>query len=116
MMQGITKLTGSLKRHPGGHNWPDMELIFDPAQVEIEDNGIYLVQIKYREPVVKRCVNRGSEVILHPALSSVHGQTTVELFGRKMPCQGIEFSDNIYKRYLTVHGRVVGLWAGEADH
>ena len=41
MMDGITELTGSLKRHPGGHNWPDMELVIDSAQVEIEDNGIY---------------------------------------------------------------------------
>jgi hypothetical protein len=90
-----------------------MQIVIDPSQTEIEDNGIYLVQIKDREPVVKRLVNRGdSEVYLHPALSTVHGQTTVKLFGREMPCQSIEFSDNIYKRYVTVHGRVVGIWAG----
>jgi hypothetical protein len=112
MLQGITELSGALERRPGGHNFPDMEVVIDAAQTEVEDNGIYLVQIKDRDPVVKRCVNRGSELLLHPALSPVHGQTTVEIFGRKIPCQGIEFSDNIYKRYITVHGRVVGLWAG----
>jgi hypothetical protein len=113
MYDGIKELTGAQEVRPGGHNWPDMQIVIDPSQTEIEDNGIYLVQIKDRDPVVKRCVNRGStEVYLHPALSTVHGQTTVELFGRKVPCQSIEFSDNIYKRYITVHGRVVGIWAG----
>lgn len=114
MYEGIKELAGSQKLHPGGHNWPDMQVVVDTSQTEVEDHGIYLVQIKDREPVVKRCVNRGdNELYLHPALSSIHGQTTVELFGRKMPCQGIEFSDNIYKRYITVHGRVVGIWAGD---
>lgn len=113
MHDGISELKGQQKLHPGGHNWPDMQIVVDPEQIDVEDHGIYLVQIKDREPVVKRCVNRGSELFLHPALSSVHGQKTVELFGRKVPCQTIEFSDNIYKRYITVHGRVVGIWAGD---
>lgn len=112
MMQGITELTGKLERRPGGHNFPDMEVVIDTAQTEVEDGQIYLVQIKDRDPVVKKCINRGSELLLHPALATIHGQTTVEIFGRKIPCQDIEFSDNIYKRYITVHGKVVGLWAG----
>ena len=113
LLNGITELTGALERRPGGHNFPDMEVVIDPAQVEVADGEIYMVQIKDRDPVVKKCVNRGSELMLHPALSSIHGQTTVNLFGRNVPCQGIEFSDNIYKRHITVHGKVVGLWAGQ---
>lgn len=112
MLDGISELRAGHERRPGGHNWPDMEVVIDTAQTEVEDNGIYMVQIKDREPTVKRCVNRGSELMLHPALSSIHGQTTIHLFGKSVPCQGIEFSDNIYKRYITVHGRVVGIWAG----
>ncbi len=112
MLDGITELSGNLERRPGGHNFPDMEVVIDTAQTEVEDNGIYMVQIKDREPVVKRCINRGSELLLHPALATIQGQTTVELFSRKLPCTGIEFSDNIYKRYITVHGKVVGIWAG----
>lgn len=113
MYDGIKELTGPQTLHPGGHNWPDMQIVVDPSQTDIEDNGIYLIQINQREPVVKRCVKRGeNQVMLHPALSTVHGQTTVELFGRKVPCQSIEFSDSIYRRHLTVHGKVVGIYAG----
>lgn len=115
LFAGITKLVGTQERRSGGHNWPDMEIVIDTAQTEVEDNGIYLVQIKDRDPVVKRCVNRGSELLLHPAVATIHGQTTETLFGRKVPCQSIEFSDNIYKRYITVHGKVIGLWAGATE-
>jgi len=90
-----------------------MEIVIDAAQTEVEDDGIYLIQILQRDPVVKRCRNRGSELLLHPAIATIRGQTTGELFGRKVPITDIEFSDNIYKRYITVHGRVVGIWAGE---
>lgn len=113
MLATLTTLTGAQNLYPGGHNWPDMWIVVDPDQTDIEDHGIYLVQVKDREPVVKRCVRRGeSELFLHPALSTVHGQETINLLGRKIPCQTIEFSDNFYLRYVKVHGRIVGLWAG----
>jgi hypothetical protein len=113
MLDGISQLSGAQELHPGGHNWPDMRIVVDPSQTEVEDNGIYLLRIQDREPTVKRCVRRGeNELFLHPALSTVHGQTSVNLFGRKVPCQSIEFSDNIYRRYITIMGRVVGIWAG----
>lgn len=112
MLSGITELCAGLERRPGGHNWPDMEVVIDPSQTAIEDDGIYLVQIKDRDPVVKKCRDQGSSIRLMPALATVQGQTTVKLFGKTIPCQGIEFTDSIYKRYVTVHGRVVGIWAG----
>lgn len=112
MLEGITELSGSLERQPGGHNWPDLEVVIDPTKTEIEDGRLYLVEVQGRSPVVKKCKNLGGSIRLDPALSSIHGQTTVELFGRKVPCQGIEFSDSFSKRYVTVHGLVVGLWAG----
>lgn len=113
MFEGIKELTHGQEIHPGGHNWPDMQIVVDPSQTDVEDNGIYLLRIKQREPVVKRCVKRGDdELLLHPALSTVHGQSTIELFGRKIPCESIEFSDNIYTRYVTIMGRAVGIWAG----
>lgn len=113
MLEGISELSGSLERRPGGHNWPDLEVVIDPSQTEIENGSIYLIQIQDRGPEIKKCKDEGSSIRLDPAISSIHGQRTVELFGRKIPCQGIEFSDSIYKRYVTVHGRVVGLWAGQ---
>jgi SOS-response transcriptional repressor LexA len=114
MLDGISTLTGPQELHPGGHNWPDMQIVVDPSQTDVEDDGIYLLRIQNRDPVVKRLRNRGSEFMLHPALSTIHGQSSVNLFGRKVPVQTIEFSDNIYKRYVTILGRVVGVWAGAA--
>lgn len=114
MLNGITEISGSLERHPGGHNFPDMEVVVDRSQTAIEDGQLYLVQVQDRSPVVKKCRDLGGTIRLDPALASIHGQTTVELFGRKLPCQGIEFSDSFYKRHVTVHGKVVGLWAGES--
>jgi len=111
MLDGITELTGALQRHPGGHNFPDMEVVVDPSQTEIEDGQLYLVEVRGRSPVVKKCKDLGGSIRLDPALASIHGQTTVELFGRKLPCQSIEFSDSFAKRVVTVHGKVVGLWA-----
>jgi hypothetical protein len=113
MLNGITQLSGRLERHPGGHNWPDMEVVVDPTLTEIENNGVYLVEIRGRGPVIKKCRDDGSTVCLMPALASLHGTSAVELFGRTLPCQSIEFTDSIYKRSLTVHGKVVGIWAGE---
>jgi hypothetical protein len=112
MLNGITELADGLQRHPGGHNFPDMEVVIDPSKTAIEDGQLYLVQVQDRSPVVKKCKDMGATIRLDPALAAIHGQTTVEIFGRKLPCQGIEFSDNFYKRYVTVHGKVVGLWAG----
>jgi len=34
MLDGITELTGALQRHPGGHNFPDMEVVVDPSLTE----------------------------------------------------------------------------------
>lgn len=113
MFQGITELSGVMERHPGGHNFPDMELVVDRDQVTIEDGSIYLIQINGREPVVKKCRDRGGSIRLDPAVSWNHDRTEVQLFGRKIPCQGIEFSDTISKRAVSVVGKVVGLWAGE---
>ncbi len=111
----VQALEGQQERRAGGHNWPDLEIVLDPTQTEIVDDQIYLVQIPQREPVVKRLRKYGeTQAYLHPALASIHDQKTVELFGQRMPCQTVEFSDNIYLRYLTIHGRVVGLWAGKA--
>lgn len=113
MLQGISKLAGQQERRPGGHNWPDLEIVIDPAQTNIEDGEVYLVQITDRDPVVKKCTNVSPAVVrLDPAIASIHDQTTVNLFGRNVPCQGIEFSDDIYRRYIAVLGKVVGLWAG----
>lgn len=114
MLQGITELSGTMERHPGGHNFPDMEVVIDTALVDIEDGQVYLIEIAGRTPVIKKCKARGGVVHLDPALATIHGQTTVEIFGRKVPCQGIEFSDTIYRRYITVRGKVLGLWADPA--
>lgn len=114
MLPGITELSVTMQRRPGGHNFPDMEVVIDTAQTDIEDGAIFLVQIKDRAPVVKKCVIRGNEVILHPALAAIDNPRTITLFGREIPCHDIEFSDNVYKQFITVHGRVVGLWAGVA--
>ncbi len=113
MLQGITEINGTLERRPGGHNWPDMEVVIDTAQTKIEDDEIYLLQIQDRDPVIKRCRDRGANIFLMPAVATVHDVGTVELFGKRLPIETIEFSDNIYKRYITVCGRVVGLWAGK---
>lgn len=63
LLASITDLTGLEELRPGGHNFPDMQIVIDPAQTEIVDNQIYMIQ-------------------------------------------------NIYKHHITVHGRVVGVWAG----
>lgn len=111
MLDGIKELTGAQELHPGGHNWPDMQIVVDPSLTTVEDNGIYLVEINGRDPVVKRLIDQGASFAVHPALSAVHGQRNVEFLGRSVPCQTIEFSDNYYKRYVTVLGKVVGIWA-----
>jgi len=108
----ISELTGEQERRPGDHNWPDLEIVIDPAQTEVVDDGIYLLQVLDRKPVVKRLRHHGEgELYLHPALATVHNSFKVSLFGKSVPCQSIEFSDNIYTRYITVIGRMVGFWA-----
>jgi len=110
---GIKELTGQQEIRPGGHNWPDMYIVVDPSQTEIEDGQIYLVAMRGRgESVKKLSMPSPGMVMASPALASIHGQTTIELFGRKMPCQTIEFTDTYYRRDVTVRGRVVGFWAG----
>lgn len=114
----ITDLSGQQERHPGGHNWPDMEIVVDPAQTEIENDELYLVSVPRRggSPYVKRCRNKSDAVVwLHPAVATIHDAGKhATLFGKKMPIQTIEFSDNIYRWALTVHGKVIGVWAGAA--
>lgn len=110
----IAELTGQQRTVPGGHNWPDMELVIDPAQTDVVDDEIYLLQIQQRDPVVKRLKNKSeAELWLHPAVATIHDAGKhATLFGKKLPIQSIEFSDNIYRRFITVHGKVVGVWAG----
>lgn len=115
LLPGISELSGLLERHPGGHNWPDMEIVFDAGQTEVEDNEIYLISVPRRSDnrEVKRLRHYpGDQFMLRPAVSSVHGFRKVNVLGHDLPCTSIEFSDNIYKRNVVVHGRVVGLWAG----
>lgn len=111
----ITELSGSLERRPGGHNWPDMEAVIDPTQSEIEDDELYLVALRHRDPVFKRLrkYSEGS-VWVHPAVATIHDTGTTNLFGKKVPVTGIEFSDVFYLHGLTVIGKLVGIWGGAA--
>lgn len=112
MIQIVSELNGKQERRPGGSNWPDMEIVIDPAQTDIEDGEIYLVQVSnWSKPEVKKLIDNGSSVWLHPALATVHDASTIQIFGRKVPIQTVEFSDSIYKRHVQIHGKVVGLWA-----
>lgn len=117
-MEIIRELSGPQARHPGGHNWPDLEIVFDPTQTEIESGLIYLVTIHgglRGDHVVKKLVRRDGSMSIyaHPALSAIHDAKMVEIFGKRIPCQTIEFSDSYSEQHIEVHGRVIGLWAGE---
>lgn len=113
ILDSIKTLSGNQTRRPGGHNWPDLEIVVDPDQTEIEDDEIYLVQVSiWENPAVKRCRNDGGSVWLHPALATVDAPRMIEFMGKRIPLQSIEFSDSFYRRHLTVHGKVVGIWAG----
>lgn len=109
----ISELTGNQERHPGGHNWPDLEIVIDPTQTEIVDNALYLIQASFWSgPNIKKCRDEGSCIRLMPALATIHSVEIGNLFGKKVPIMGIEFTDSIYKWHLTVHGCVIGLWGG----
>lgn len=116
LLPAIQALGSTHERRPGGHNWQDLELVIDTADTAVVNDGIYMLQVLDREPVVKRLRHLGeNQYWLHPAVATVHDVKTIQLVGRKIPCQTVEFSDNIYKRHITIHGRVIGLWAGVAQ-
>ena len=110
----ITQLSGTQERRPGGHNWPDMEIVIEPNQTDIEDGALYLIDTEFwSSPCVKKCVDNGTCIRLSPALATVHGiEKPVSLFGKTIPCVSIEFTDSIYKHRLKVCGKMIGLWGG----
>jgi SOS-response transcriptional repressor LexA len=111
MLDGIQELTGTQELHPGGHNWPDMQVVVDPSITDVADGEIYLVQVQDCKPVVKALKDQGNSWRLSPALATMHGQSSANLFGKTLSVQSIEFTDSYYKRYVTVLGKVVGIWA-----
>lgn len=110
----IRQLAGEQRRHPGGHNWPDLELVYDPSLTEIEDGAVYLVTIAHGmrgEYIAKKLRRQGGSIRCEPALATIHDAYTVEVFGKTLPCQKIEFTDSYPAWQVEVHGRVVGLFA-----
>lgn len=104
----ITELSGAMRLADGGHNFPNIQVVIDGAQTEIVDREVYLVSVQDRGPVLKRCIDRGNSVMLHPVFMGQDRLKPLMLFGYEIPCFSIEFSDSFDKRVLTVHGRLVG--------
>lgn len=104
----ITALSGGMTLHDGGRNFPGIRVVVDENQTDVEQQQIYLVKVMGRNPVLKRCIDRGSSIMLHPVFSGMGDVKTINLFGRDIPCQSIEFSEAISKRHVIVVGRMVG--------
>jgi hypothetical protein len=123
LLPGIEELKPGCELHSGGHNWPDMQVVVDTSDTEIEDDALYLLTCPYgslKIKRVKRYWGNPNSLMLHPAIHKgfepiEKGLKEINLLGKTIPVIGsFEFSEGPYRPDIVqIHGRVLGLWEGE---